>query len=72
MKAGESIVFHCWMLHKSEDNRSTTRDRRILFMRYADADAVEVYNDGAPRLGRLLRGQTRFDEVAAYEAELEG
>jgi hypothetical protein len=43
-----------------------------LFMRYADADAVEVYNDGAPRLGRLLRGQTRFDEVAAYEAELEG
>ena len=70
MKAGESICFHCWMLHKSEGNRSTTRHRRILFLRYADADAVEVYNDRRPRLGRLIRGTTRFPEVEAFEADL--
>jgi len=70
MKAGEAICFSCWMLHKSDGNRSKTRDRRILFLRYADADAVEVYNDGKPRLGRLLRGGTRFPEVEAYEADL--
>lgn len=67
MKAGETLVFHCWTLHQSQGNHSTTRDRRILFMRYADADAVEVYNDRRPRLGKLLRGTTIFPEVAAYD-----
>lgn len=69
MKAGEAIAFHCWMLHKSEGNRSQRRDRRILFLRYADADAVEVYNHRKPRLGRLLRGRTRFPEVESFEAD---
>jgi hypothetical protein len=70
MRAGESIIFTCWTLHKSEGNRSRDRDRRILFLRYADADAVEVYNDRRPRLGRLLRGTTRFPEVREFEAHL--
>ena len=70
LKAGECLVFHNWMLHKSGGNRSPDRDRRLLFLRYADADAVEVYNEGKPRLGKLLRGQTRFAQVASYEAEL--
>lgn len=70
MRAGEAIVFHCWMLHKSEGNLSLDRDRRILFMRYADADAVEVYNNRQPRLGKLLRGCTKFPDVAAYERDL--
>jgi len=71
MKAGETLLFHCWTLHKSEGNFAQDRDRRILFMRYADADAVEVYNGGKPRLGRLLRGRTRFPEVARFETELD-
>ena len=71
MKAGESIVFHCWTLHKSEGNRSKDRDRRILFLRYADADAVEVYNERQPRLGCLLRGTTQFPEIETYEEELD-
>ena len=54
----------------SQGNTSTERDRRILFTRYADADAVEVYNHHEPRLGRLLRGVTRFPEVKRYESEL--
>ena len=70
LKAGQCLFFHCHMLHKSEGNRSTDRDRRILFMRYADANAVEVYNDRQPRLGRLVRGATRFDAVERYEADL--
>lgn len=70
MKAGETLMFHCWTLHQSRGNFSKTRDRRILFMRYADADAVEVYNDRKPRLGRLLRGKTKFSEVEAYEEDL--
>ena len=70
MKAGECMFFHCHMLHKSEGNRAKDRDRRILFMRYADADGIEVYNDGKPRLGRLVRGTTRFAEVEAFEADL--
>ena len=70
MKAGDAYVMHCWTLHKSGPNLSKTRDRRILFMRFADADAVEVYNNRVPRLGRLLRGTTRFKEVRQYEAEL--
>ena len=69
MKAGECLFFNCWTLHKSEGNFSD-RDRRILFLRYADADAVEVYNDRRPRLGRLLRGTTRFDEVREFESDL--
>jgi len=69
MKAGESIIFHCWTLHKSEGNRSKNRDRRILFLRYADADAVEVYDDHRPRLGKLLRGKTIFSEVESFEAD---
>ena len=69
MKAGECLFFHCWTLHKSEGNLSD-RDRRILFLRYADADAVEVYNARKPRLGRLLRGSTRLDEVRCFEADL--
>lgn len=70
MKAGECLIFHCHMLHRSEGNRSEDRDRRILFLRYADADAVEVYNDRKPRLGRLLRGKTIFPEVERFEASL--
>ena len=70
MKAGETLIFHCWTLHQSQGNFSKDRDRRILFMRYADADAVEVYNDRQPRLGKLLRGTTQFEEVAAYESDL--
>ncbi len=70
MKAGQTLIFHCHMLHKSEGNDAPDRDRRILFLRYADADAVEVYNNHAPRLGKLLRGQSRFPEVTAFEAAL--
>ena len=70
MNSGECLFFHCHMLHKSEGNMSKERDRRILFMRYADADAVEVYNQRQPRPGRLLRGTTKFKEVEEYEAEL--
>lgn len=70
LKAGDTLIFHCHMLHKSQGNYSTDRDRRVLFLRYADADAIETYNNGAPRLGRLLRGTTRFAEVEAFEAEL--
>lgn len=69
LKPGECVVFHAWMPHKSEANRSD-HDRRLLFARYADADSVEVYNDRTPRLGRLLRGSTRFPEVEAFEADL--
>ncbi len=71
MKAGQTLIFHCHMLHKSEGNLSADRDRRILFLRYADADAVETYNGGVPRLGRLLRGRTRFAEVEQYERALD-
>jgi hypothetical protein len=70
MKAGECLIFGCWTLHKSDGNFAKDRDRRILFLRYADADAVEVYNDRKPRLGRLVRGCTRFPEVEAFEREL--
>lgn len=70
MKAGDALIFNCWMLHKSDGNYSVNRDRRILFLRYADADAVEVYNNHKPRLGRLLKGETKFDEVAGFESDL--
>lgn len=69
MKAGDALIFSCWMLHKSDGNYSEDRDRRILFLRYADADAVEVYNERKPRLGRLVKGQTRFAEVETFESE---
>jgi hypothetical protein len=71
MRAGECLFFHCWTLHKSQGNFAADRDRRFLFLRYADADAVEVYNDRKPRLGRLLRGTTRFPEVDAFEQDLD-
>ena len=70
MKVGESLIFHGWMPHKSLGNTSD-RDRRLLFLRYADADAVEVYNNRKPRLGKLVRGKTRFREVEEYEADLD-
>jgi Phytanoyl-CoA dioxygenase (PhyH) len=70
MKAGDSLIFSCWTLHKSDGNFSTDRDRRILFLRYADADAVEVYNERKPRLGRLVRGKTKFKGVQHFESDL--
>lgn len=70
MKAGDVLIFNCWMLHKSDGNYSSDRDRRILFLRYADADAVEVYNERKPRLGKLVKGQTIFPEVEAFETEI--
>jgi len=70
LRAGDCLFFHCHVLHKSDGNFAPDRDRRILFMRYADADAVEVYQHRRPRLGRLLRGSTRFDEVDRYDSEL--
>ncbi|QQL50299.1 phytanoyl-CoA dioxygenase family protein [Mucilaginibacter ginkgonis] len=70
MKAGDSLIFNCWMLHKSDGNYSTDRDRRILFLRYADADAIEVYNNRKPRLGKLVNGHTKFHEVEEFEADL--
>ncbi len=70
MKAGDALVFNCWMLHKSDGNYSTDRDRRILFLRYADADAVEVYNNRKPRLGRLVNGTTQYEEVEHFEENL--
>ena len=72
MKAGECLIFHCHMLHHSEGNRAKDRDRRLMLFRYADADAVEVYHDRRPRLGRLLRGRTLFPEVETFEADLSG
>jgi hypothetical protein len=70
MKAGDALIFNCWMLHKSDGNYSSDRDRRILFLRYADADAVEVYNERRPRLGRLVKGTTKFNEVSQFEANI--
>ena len=66
MRKGQVLIMHCHMMHCSQPNLSD-RPRRILFTRYADADAVEVYNPGAPpRLGRLLCGETKFSEVAQF------
>ena len=70
MNAGDVLVFNCWMLHRSDGNFSRDRDRRILFLRYADADAVEVYNGRRPRLGRLLKGKTVFEEVRSFEQDI--
>ncbi len=71
MEPGDTLIFHCWTLHNSNGNFSKTRDRRILFLRYADADAVEVYNHRKPRLGKLLAGSTQFEEVRNFEHELQ-
>eukprot|EP01043_Picozoa_sp_COSAG02_P020536 COSAG02_NODE_1016_length_15190_cov_128.667418_15_plen_262_part_00 len=66
MSRGQVLIMHCHMMHCSQPNLSD-RPRRILFTRYADADAVEVYNPGTPpRLGRLLCGTTKFPEVARF------
>lgn len=70
MEAGDCLIFTGWTLHKSEGNSSPDRDRRVLFLRYADADAVEVYNGNQPRIGRVVRGRSRFPEVAAFEQDL--
>lgn len=70
MRAGQTLILHCWTLHKSEGNHSKDRDRRIVFLRYADADAVEVYNERKPRLGRLVKGVTLFPEIAEFEKDL--
>ena len=67
LEAGQVLIMHCHMLHSSPPNLSDA-PRRVLFQRYADADAVEVYNDGAPRLGRLCYGTTKFHEVEEFEA----
>lgn len=69
IRAGDAVCMHCWTLHRSEANMSG-KPRRLLFLRYADADSVEVYNGNVPRLGRVLRGTTRFREVAEYERDL--
>ena len=69
MQAGDCLFFHCWMLHQSHGNFSD-RDRRILLLRYADADAVEVKNNRSPRLGRLLRGKSTVKEVEFFENHL--
>ncbi|MDX2031286.1 MAG: phytanoyl-CoA dioxygenase family protein [Blastocatellia bacterium] len=61
MRAGECVVFHGNLLHTSQGNE-TDRLRRAFFFRYADADAIEVLT-GRPRIGKLLRGISRFDEV---------
>lgn len=70
MQAGECLIIHGWTLHRSDGNFSADRDRRFLFTRYADADAVEVYNDRKPRVGRLLRGKTVFPEVRDFESTI--
>jgi hypothetical protein len=61
MKAGECVVFHGNLLHTSKGN-TTDKLRRAYFFRYADADAIEVLT-GRPRIGKLLRGESRFAEV---------
>ncbi|HEY8561623.1 MAG TPA: phytanoyl-CoA dioxygenase family protein [Pyrinomonadaceae bacterium] len=61
LKAGECVFFHGDLLHKSNGN-STDKMRRAFFYRYADADAIETLT-GEPRVGRLLRGTSRFPEV---------
>jgi hypothetical protein len=70
LKTGDCLIFSCWLLHKSEGNYSKDRDRRVLFLRYADADAVEVYNERKPRLGRVVRGRSKFPEVDEFEKNL--
>jgi ectoine hydroxylase-related dioxygenase (phytanoyl-CoA dioxygenase family) len=61
LKGGECVFFHGDLLHMSKGN-STDRPRRAFFFRYADADAIEIIT-GQPRIGKLLRGASRFPEV---------
>ena len=68
MKAGQCLVFSCWTYHRSDGNHPPDRDRRILFIRYANA--VEVYNNGQPRLGRVVRGTSRLPKVMEFETNL--
>ncbi len=70
LKTGQCLLFSCWTYHRSDGNHSPDRDRRILFLRYADADAIEVYNNGQPRLGRVLRGASKYPDVMEFEANL--
>lgn len=70
MKAGDCIFVHGYTVHKSNGNFSD-RDRRLLFVRYAEADSVEIYNDRKPRLGKLLRGQAKNPELTRYEHDLD-
>ena len=70
LKAGECALLHCHTLHRGGSNTSD-RNRRLLFSRYADADAVEAYNNNAIRLGKLLRGTTQYDGVRQFEADLQ-
>lgn len=69
MEPGECVIFHALTFHKSNGNH-TNEDRVFFFLRYADADTVEVYNDRKPRLGKVVRGSSRFPEIAAYESDL--
>jgi len=61
LRAGEGVVFHGSLLHMSKGN-DTDQMRRAYFFRYADADAVEA-GTGRPRIGKLLRGISKFPEV---------
>lgn len=61
LEPGECVFFHGDLLHKSNGN-TTDAVRRAYFFRYADADAIEVLT-GEPRIGKLLRGESRFPEV---------
>jgi len=61
LAAGECVLFHGLTLHMSKGN-STTKMRRAFFFRYADADAIE-FETGKPRIGKLLRGKSKFPEV---------
>lgn len=61
LKPGECIFFHGDLLHKSKGN-STDKVRRAFFFRYADADSIETLT-GNPRIGKLLRGVSKFPEV---------
>lgn len=69
-RAGECVLIHCWTLYKADGNFSHERDRRLLLLRYADADAVHVRAGHPPLLGRLLRGQTKYPDVNAFESDL--
>ncbi len=69
LKAGECAFFHCHTLHRGGTNTSH-RNRRLLFTRYAAADAVEAYNSNRIRPGRLVRGETKYAEVRDFEAEI--
>jgi len=61
LAAGACVVFHGSLLHMSKGNHSG-RIRRAYFCRYADANAIEI-KTGKPRVGKLLRGVSRFREV---------